>query len=263
MTHVADRVKQTANRRRRPWKSSSPEARGRSARLLYGSGGEKGMQILKLTSRRVNTSNEGGNISSLLIFQRVRNWQKTVGWFGFLLRGTASRRFSFQERKRNEEAGGRKGTSPPSTCCSMKPRRPNVLTAFRRVNIWWNVRRVHVYFKRCHEGAKTHGTPRRCLLFANLFLLLFSHEYEAIVSHRWAPLIIWSWELVPFCSTAALLLLFVARWGDCVCFCMESSTVWDATKLCVIALIAGKVQKLSLYVYYSCWLGIIECTVGM
>lgn len=55
----------------------------------------------------------GGKHLSLLIFQRVRNWQKTVGWFRFLLRGTAARRFSFQERKRNEETGGRKGTSPP------------------------------------------------------------------------------------------------------------------------------------------------------
>lgn len=113
MTHVAGRMNQTSSRRRRPWKSSSPEARGRSARLLYGRGGEKGMQILKPTSLRVNTSNEGGNISSLLIFQRVRNWQKTVGCFGFLLRGTAARRFSFQERKRNEEKGGGKGTFPP------------------------------------------------------------------------------------------------------------------------------------------------------
>lgn len=178
MTHVAGRMKQTSNRRRRPWKSFSPGARGQSARLLYGRGGEKGMQILKPTSLRVNTSNEGGNIFLLLIFQRVRNWQKTVGWFGFLLRGTAARRFSFQERKRNEETGGEKGTSPPSTCCSMKPRRPNVLTAFRRVNIWWNVRRVHVCFKRCLEGAKTHGTQRRCLLFANLFCFFFLMKYS-------------------------------------------------------------------------------------
>lgn len=110
-------VKQTekALKKFQPWGPwSVGRLVGRSARLLYGRGGEKSMQILKPTSLRVNTSNKGGNNSSLSIFQRVRNWQKTVGRFGSLLRGTAAaRRFSFQERKRDEETGGRKGTSPP------------------------------------------------------------------------------------------------------------------------------------------------------
>lgn len=46
----------------------------------------------------------------------------------------------------------------PSTYCSMKPMRPNVLTAFRRVNVWWNVREFHICFEKCLEGAQTHGT---------------------------------------------------------------------------------------------------------
>lgn len=34
----------------------------------------------------------------------------------------------------------------------MKPMRPNVLTAFRCVNIWWNVREFCIYFKKCLQG---------------------------------------------------------------------------------------------------------------
>lgn len=39
----------------------------------------------------------------------------------------------------------------------MKPKRQNVLTAFKRVNIWWNVRELCIYFEKCLEGAQTHG----------------------------------------------------------------------------------------------------------
>lgn len=67
-----------------------------------------------------------------------------------------------------------KETNIPPAYCSMKPMRPNVLTAFRRVNIWWNVREFCVYFERSLEGAQTVHTQglssSHCLLFTLLFL---------------------------------------------------------------------------------------------
>lgn len=55
--------------------------------------------------------------------------------------------------------------------------RPNVLTAFRRVNIWLNVRAFCIYFERCLEGAQTHGTHSKEHRWEDTVFIILSHHF--------------------------------------------------------------------------------------
>lgn len=104
-----------------------------------------------LTSLNVNTCKEG-NFSLLLIFLSVR---KLLAGLSPTLREAAGFFFLLWELEGRDSEGK---MHILSTYCSTKPMRLNVLAAFRRIKVWWNVREFHIYFEKCLEGAQPHGT---------------------------------------------------------------------------------------------------------
>ena len=119
---------------------------------------ERELQILEMTFFMLTHT---AAFSTLLwIFQDVRRWQETIGGFDSFSEGS-SRRFPFRKAEIKRQW---KETIIPSTYCSMKPMRLNVLTAFRRVNI------VHLLWRKPWGSTDTWYTLRntdemtQCLL---------------------------------------------------------------------------------------------------
>lgn len=160
---------------------------------------EKGMQILNTTSIHVNTERPPKREAFpaysvlLLIFQDVRNWQETVGWFDFFSKGTSGR-FSFT---RVEMKRLWRQTNIPSTYCSMKPMRPNAPTAFRHVIIWQNVR-------------KCASTLRNALREGRHVVHSEEHRWDDTVfishPHHFHPCLLW---LFTICFTISSLSFFL------------------------------------------------------